>query len=117
MTERVTSAIARNWTPTCKEARALLGDLRRELGSIPRVAACLGLHRRTVDRWIYGPNNPCGPARVLVWLVWSLCFNPENLVRFRDLLPTVHAARRRGGGRGVVAPQRPKMSPTVNPKA
>ena len=73
----------------------MLSDLCRAAGSMQRLAAALGLHERTVSRWVYHDRSPGGPARRLIWVIWCLCYDPEEQLEFRDLLAML-SSRRRG---------------------
>jgi hypothetical protein len=84
--EEAAIAIGRAHTPNSEETLALLYDLRRELGSMRWVSAELGLDERTVLRWVYHERCPRRPARRLIWSMWSLVFNPENLLFWAEEL-------------------------------
>jgi hypothetical protein len=75
------------YTPNAEETRLLLADLPRAGGSVPRLAAWLGLAAPVLSDWVYGKRSPRTPGRRLVWLAWSLVFEPNNLVEWLARMP------------------------------
>jgi len=74
-------------TPTTEEARLMLRDMRLEMGSQARASVVLGVSPWTLDSWMRGRRGPRTPARRMIWFVWSIAFNPENLIPLLSPLP------------------------------
>lgn len=96
--------LAASLAPDDEEVRRMIEDLRQACGSIPKVAACLGVEERTVSRWVYNERPASILARRALWFFWSLRLRPSNLTTVWSITtwgrggdPPRH--RRRGRGR------------------
>lgn len=71
--------------PKDEEFHAMLAQLGAALGW-RATAATLGVSYLTMDSWRKRKNGPSAGARKLVWLVWSLVFQPTNMRSLFDIV-------------------------------
>jgi hypothetical protein len=72
------------------------------------IAAVLAVPLRTLQGWLSHRHRPTAVSRKAIWLVWTLCFKPETLRTWFDVLSWGRfsdaggmASQRRADGHGL----------------
>lgn len=80
---------SRIYAPSTKTIRAMLLRLRREQGwSRATLASVLATSKHTVRSWESGARNPCGSAKKLIWIVYTIFSRPAELLKDLNNLVT-----------------------------
>ena len=80
---------AQVFAPPAEEIRSMLFEVRRKQNwSQAHSAAVLGVPKNTVRAWENGYRHPCGSSKKLIWLVHTLFFHPNELLKDLDNLVT-----------------------------
>ena len=70
------------YSPVREYSAAEVKSIRKELGvSQPAFARCLGVSKKTVEKWESGDNIPSGPASRLLDLFKSHTISPSLYIR------------------------------------